>query len=211
MSLNMGQDMLAPGFCDPVLASQAVFRTVMEALARPGSVAVVDAAVAAPAPLGAAAGALALTLLDFDTPVWLDPALAGASETGGWFKFHTGAPLTTDPGAAAFAFIAEPARMPDFEDFCRGSLEYPDRSTTLVLQVEHLSEGDGFKLSGPGIKGTRTLSAAPLPPGFTDRMAANRALFPRGLDIILTCGRRLAALPRSVHLAELVRLAKEHA
>jgi alpha-D-ribose 1-methylphosphonate 5-triphosphate synthase subunit PhnH len=200
MGLNMGQDVLTPGFADPVLASQAVFRTVMEAMARPGGVAAIDAAVAAPAPLGTAAAALALTLLDFETPVWLDSSLAGASEIGGWFKFHTGAPLTTDPGAAAFAFIVEPARMPDFDGFCQGSVEYPDRSTTLVLQVEHLSEGDGFQLSGPGIKGTRALSAAPLPPGFADRMAANRALFPRGLDIILTCGRRLAALPRSVHL-----------
>jgi alpha-D-ribose 1-methylphosphonate 5-triphosphate synthase subunit PhnH len=194
--------MLAPGFSDPVLASQAVFRTVMEAMARPGSVATVDAAVAAPAPLGIAAAALALTLLDFETPVWLDPTLAEASDIGGWVKFHTGAPLATDPGACAFAFIADPARMPDFESFCRGSVEYPDRSTTLVLQLEQLSEGDGFRLSGPGVNGARMLSAAPLPPGFADRMAANRALFPRGVDIILACGRLLTALPRSVHLTK---------
>jgi alpha-D-ribose 1-methylphosphonate 5-triphosphate synthase subunit PhnH len=192
--------MLAPGFSDPVLASQAVFRTVMEAMARPGSVAAVDAAVTPPAPLGIAAAAVALTLLDFETPVWLDPALAAASDIGDWLKFHTGAPLTADPGAAAFAFIEDPARMPDFDSFCQGSVEYPDRSTTLVLQVAHLSEGDGFRLSGPGINGARMLSAAPLAPGFADRMAANRALFPRGVDIILTCGRLLAGLPRSIHL-----------
>jgi alpha-D-ribose 1-methylphosphonate 5-triphosphate synthase subunit PhnH len=197
--------MLAPGFSDPVLASQAVFRAVMEAMARPGSVAAVDAALAPPAPLGTAAAALALTLLDFETPVWLDPQLADASDIADWFKFHTGASITTDPGDAAFAFIAEPARLPEFAGFCCGSMEYPDRSTTLVLQIEHLSEGDGFGLSGPGIKATRALSARPLPPDFAERMAANRALFPRGLDIILTCGRTLAALPRSVHLQ------KEHA
>jgi alpha-D-ribose 1-methylphosphonate 5-triphosphate synthase subunit PhnH len=194
--------MLAPGFSDPVLASQAAFRTVMEAMARPGSVAAVDAAVTPPAPLSIAAAAVALTLLDFETPMWLDSTLAGASDIGVWLKFHTGAPLTADCGAAAFAFIANPARMPDFDGFCRGSVEYPDRSTTLVLQVEELSEGDGFRLSGPGINGARMLSAAPLPPGFADRMATNRALFPRGVDIILTCGRLLAALPRSVHLAK---------
>jgi alpha-D-ribose 1-methylphosphonate 5-triphosphate synthase subunit PhnH len=193
--------MLAPGFSDPVLASQAVFRTVMEAMARPGGVAAIDAAVTPPAPLGIAASAVALTLLDFETPVWLDPALAAASEIGGWLKFHTGAPLTADPGAAAFAFIADPVRMPDFDSFCQGSVEYPDRSTTLVLQIEHLSEGDGFRLSGPGIKGARMLSAGPLPSGFADRMAANRALFPCGVDIMLTCGRLLAGLPRSIHLA----------
>jgi alpha-D-ribose 1-methylphosphonate 5-triphosphate synthase subunit PhnH len=194
--------MLAPGFSDPVLASQAVFRTVMEALARPGTVAAIDAAVTPPAPLGIAAAALALTLLDFETPVWLDPTLAGASGIGDWLRFHTGAPLTTDPGAAAFAFIADPARMPDFASFCQGSVEYPDRSTSLVLEVENLSEGGGFRLSGPGIKGARTLSAAPLPPEFADRMAGNRALFPRGIDIILTCGRLLTALPRSAHLTK---------
>jgi alpha-D-ribose 1-methylphosphonate 5-triphosphate synthase subunit PhnH len=192
--------MLAPGFSDPVLASQAVFRTVMEALARPGSVAAIDAAVTPPAPLGIAASAVALTLLDFETPAWLDSTLAAASEIGGWLKFHTGAPLTADPSAAAFAFIADPACMLDFDSFCQGSVEYPDRSTTLVLQVEHLSEGNGFRLSGPGIKGARLLSAAPLPAGFADRMAANRALFPRGVDIILTCGRLVAGLPRSVYL-----------
>jgi len=118
----MGLNVLAPGFSDPVLASQAVFRTVMEAMARPGSVAAVDAAVTPPVPLGIAAATLALTLLDFETPVWLDPALAAASDIGSWLKFHTSAPLTADSGAAAFAFIAEPARMPDFDTFCQGSV-----------------------------------------------------------------------------------------
>ena len=201
----MDLNVLAPGFSDPVLASQAVFRTVMEAMARPGSVATIDAAVTPPAPLGIAAAALALTLLDFETPVWLDSTLAAASDIGDWLKFHTGAPLTADTGTAAFAFIADPARTPDFDRFCRGSVEYPDRSTTLVLEVEHLCEDGDFRLSGPGIKGARTLSAVPLPPGFADRMAANRTLFPRGVDIILTRDRLLAALPRSVHLT------REHA
>ena len=192
--------MLVPGFSDPVLASQAVFRTVMEAMARPGRIAEIDAAIAPPAPLGTAAAALALTLLDYETPFWLDPALAAAPEVDGWLKFHTGAPRTADPASAAFAFVAEPATMPGFDAFGLGSSEYPDRSTTLVLEVETLTEGDGFRLSGPGIKGSRSFSAASLPADFAERMAENRALFPRGVDLVLTCGRRLAALPRSVHL-----------
>jgi alpha-D-ribose 1-methylphosphonate 5-triphosphate synthase subunit PhnH len=203
--------MLAPGFSDPVLASQAVFRTVMEAMARPGSIAQIDVAVAPPAPLGTAAAALALTLLDFETPFWLDPTLAAASEVEGWLKFHTGAPRTADPISASFAFIADPAANLDFDAFGRGSIEYPDRSTTLVLEVETLTDGDAFHLSGPGIKESRSLAAVPLPAEFADRMAANRALFPRGVDILLTCGRRLAALPRSVQLTRSDRRAVEAA
>jgi alpha-D-ribose 1-methylphosphonate 5-triphosphate synthase subunit PhnH len=193
--------MLLPGFSDPVLASQAVFRTVMEAMARPGQITELGVTIAPPAPLGIAAAALALTLLDFETVVWLDPTLAVAPEVDSWLKFHTGAPRATDPAAAAFAFIAEPAAMPDFDAFGLGSVEYPDGSTTLVLEVETLTEGDAFRLSGPGIKGSRSLAAAPLPADFAARMAANRARFPRGVDLVLTCGRRLAALPRSVHLS----------
>jgi alpha-D-ribose 1-methylphosphonate 5-triphosphate synthase subunit PhnH len=194
--------MLAPGFSDPVLASQEVFRSVMEAMARPGLIAAVAADVAPPAPLGIAAASLALTLLDFETPVWLDRDLAGAADIAGWLKFHTGAPITAEPSAAAFAFIAAPADMPAFDRFCLGSVEYPDRSTTLVLQVKRLSEGGPFRLTGPGIKGARTLCASPLPPELVDRMAANRELFPRGVDVILACGRELAALPRSIHLVK---------
>ncbi len=192
--------MLVPGFSDPVLASQAVFRTVMEAMARPGQIAEIGVALAPPAPLGIAGAALALTLLDFETPVWLDPTFTAAPEVDGWLKFHTGAPRTADPTMAAFAFIAAPAATPAFDAFGLGSVEYPDGSTTLVLEVETLTEGDAFHLSGPGIKGSRSLAAAPLPADFAVRMAENRARFPRGVDLVLTCGRRLAALPRSVHL-----------
>ncbi|MBV9969906.1 MAG: phosphonate C-P lyase system protein PhnH [Xanthobacteraceae bacterium] len=191
--------MLLPGFSDPVLASQSIFRSVMEAMARPGRISDIGVELTPPAPLGIAAAALALTLLDFETPVWLDPALA-AAEVDRWLAFHTGAPRA-DPATAAFAFIAEPATMPAFDAFGLGSVEYPDGSTTLVLEVDTLTKGETFALSGPGIKSSHKLAAAPLPADFPERMAANRARFPRGLDLVLTCGRRLAALPRSVHLS----------
>ncbi|HKD29941.1 MAG TPA: phosphonate C-P lyase system protein PhnH, partial [Xanthobacteraceae bacterium] len=59
----------------------------------------------------------------------------------------------------------------------------------------------GLRLSGPGIRGSCALSAAPLPADFAARMRTNRALFPCGVDIILASDTMLAALPRSVHVA----------
>ena len=193
--------MLAPAFTDPVRASQAVFRSVMDAMARPGTIVAAGGLAQAPQPLGLVAAAVALTLIDYETPVWLDPALAQSPEVAAWLRFHTGAPLTDDPRQAAFGFIADPPRMPPFEAFSQGSMEYPDRAATLVLQVERLSDNGGFWLSGSGIRGSRALSASPLPADFAARMRANRALFPRGLDIILASATTLAALPRSVHVA----------
>ena len=190
---------VAAGFAEPVLAAQATFRTVMDAMARPGSVHRL-AGVAAPAPLSPSAAAIALTLLDYETPFWLDARLAAAPEVARFISFHSGAQLTADPAAAAFAFVAAPAAMPPFATFAQGSAEYPDRSTTLVLQVAHLAEGAGLMLRGPGIAGARRLAASPLPADFLAQFAENRARLPRGVDILLAANDAVAGLPRSLNV-----------
>src|SRR5262249_28798831 len=150
------------------------FRSVMDAMARPGTVRPL-AGIAAPAPLSPTAAAVALTLLDYETPFWLDAPLTAAGEVARFISFHSGARITADPANAAFALIAAPAAAPPFARFAQGSLEYPDRSTTLVLQVAQLAEGDGMVLRGPGILGTRRLAASPLPADFLAQLAENRA------------------------------------
>jgi alpha-D-ribose 1-methylphosphonate 5-triphosphate synthase subunit PhnH len=192
--------MLAPAFADPVHDSQRTFRAVMNALAHPGAITPIVTAVASPLPLAPAAAAIALTLLDYETPVWLDGALAATPGIADWFRFHTGASITSDQGAAAFAFIADVAEAPSFETFALGSTEYPDRSTTLVLQVEQFSRGESISLRGPGIAGTRTLAAGQLPSRFREQWADNRELFPRGVDVILVTNSEIVALPRSVRI-----------
>jgi alpha-D-ribose 1-methylphosphonate 5-triphosphate synthase subunit PhnH len=191
---------IAPAFADPVLASQSVFRTIMQAMARPATIARLASEVAAPAPLRPAAAAIALTLLDYETPVWLDAALAQAPDVTAWISFHTGAPRTDDPQQAAFAFLAEPELARAFDQFALGSDDYPDRSTTLVLQVERMFAGEGTVFAGPGIAGRQALHAAPLPSDFQRRLIANHNLFPRGVDLILATDFDIAALPRSLRI-----------
>jgi alpha-D-ribose 1-methylphosphonate 5-triphosphate synthase subunit PhnH len=190
--------MPATAFPAPVLASQAAFRALMEALARPGTVKPLPPAAAAPSPLSATAAAVALTMLDYETPVWLDAPLAQRPQVADWVRLHTGARVTSDPREAAFAFIADPVHAPAFDGFSLGTPEYPDRSATLVLQVEDFGSGQRLLLAGPGIADVRSFSARPLPPDFQNRIAANRALFPRGVDMILVSPDAVAALPRSV-------------
>ena len=94
------------------------------------------------------------------------------------------------------------AAVPDFAAFNLGTADYPDRSTTLILQVEKLQPDAGLTLTGPGIRERSRLFADPLPPDIVARLAANRALFPRGIDLLLATDAAVAALPRSIRAAE---------
>ncbi len=83
------------------------------------------------------------------------------------------------PGEAAFALIADAAACPDFASFAQGTPAYPDRSATLVLAVTDLSN-EGWRLDGPGIRGSARLSASPLPADILPRLARNHAGFRKG-------------------------------
>ncbi|MCX8995650.1 phosphonate C-P lyase system protein PhnH [Rhizobiaceae bacterium BDR2-2] len=198
--MGAAADTLAGGFHDPVFQGQAVFRLVMDGMARPGTLQTVTDEAGAPAPLGAAAGAIALTLLDHDTPVWLSAGLQKSSVPG-WLAFHTGAPPATEKTEARFAFLEADAPLPAFGLFSAGTQDYPDRSATLIIEIGGFDGADALKLSGPGIAGGRLVHPESLPEGFLRQWAQNHALFPRGMDIVLTAGDRFLCLPRTTRIS----------
>lgn len=181
---------LSGGFADPAILSAHAFRSVMEAMARPGTIRGITGA-RPPTPLSNAAGAVLLTLCDTDTPVYL----AGDTDCDGvraWLAFHTGAPLV-GPTHAMFA-VGTWAALAPLSTYPVGTSDYPDRSTTLIVERDELAKG--ALLTGPGIKDTASLN---LPE--TAAFQANRDMFPLGLDFLFTCGDQLAALPRSTEVA----------
>lgn len=180
-------DALSGGFSAPSTQSAFAFRQILRALSEPGVIVDLEGA-SPPAPLSAAAGALALTLLDGGTPVHLAGSLDCAALRN-WITFHCGAPLC-DAGSAAFAFGTW-ADLAPFDRFAIGLADYPDRSVTLIVEVPQLS-ATGYRLRGPGIETERFLSVPDAAP-----FQANRALFPQGFDAVFTCGNRLAGLPRT--------------
>jgi alpha-D-ribose 1-methylphosphonate 5-triphosphate synthase subunit PhnH len=192
---------LPAGFADKVLSAQSTFRSVMDAMARPGSIQRIAVATGAPSPLMRGAAAIALTLFDHDTPVWLDPAMSETSDVTKWLKFHTGAPVIADSSICSFALIGDPRALPALDRFAFGSNEYPDRSTTLILQVGSLTEGSRFELRGPGIDGSALLQATIEPADLFERLGINAALFPRGIDVVLVANDAIVAIPRTTRLA----------
>ena len=181
---------LSGGFADAPVQSARAFRAVLEAMARPGTIRPVEGA-APPAPLSVAAGAMLLTLCDGTTPLHL----AGAADTRAvrdWVAFHIGAPLTgADEAAYALGRWEE---LQPVTRFRIGRPDYPDRSATLIVEMERLTN-HGPALTGPGIEAATWLN---LPE--TAAFRANRALFPLGFDTIFTAGGRIAALPRSTRV-----------
>lgn len=187
---------IGPAFAEPVRDAQRTFRQIMTAMSEPGTVVSIDAVHGAPPAIGPAMAAVLLTLCDYETAVWLDELLL-AGGVDAYARFHCGTPICASTADAAFAFVSSTRLLPDLAAFGQGTLDYPDRSTTVVVAVDSLVEGDGLLLTGPGIATLAQLRISPMPAGLPDQLAINRGRYPRGVDLILCAGRQLAALPRS--------------
>ncbi|SAL40222.1 carbon-phosphorus lyase complex subunit [Caballeronia telluris] len=191
---------LLPGFRDVVHDSQAVFRALLDALARPGSIVSIDAALGETAPrarVQRAAFASLLALADYSTPVYLhddDRALGDA------VRFHTGAPLTANRAQAVFAYVNDARTMPSLDSFAAGEPESPENAATLFIQVDSLDAGTPLTWRGPGIREARTVAIDGLPPRFWHERAALAALFPCGIDCYFVAGGSLVGLPRTTHV-----------
>lgn len=184
------KDALAGGFDAAPVQSARAFREILEALARPGTIRQVQGA-QPPAPLSVAAGVALLVLTDTTTGLYL-AGPADCPAVRDWVAFHIGAPLV-GPDKADFALGPWAALQP-VSRFRIGLPDYPDRSATLIVECDALSQ-DGPRLTGPGIQSFQRLN---LPE--TAAFRANRALFPLGFDTLFTAGDRIAGLPRSTRV-----------
>jgi alpha-D-ribose 1-methylphosphonate 5-triphosphate synthase subunit PhnH len=108
--------------------------------------------------------------------------------------------VVADSSICSFALIGDGSELPQLDRFSLGTDEYPDRSTTLILQVESLTEGPSFDLSGPGIDRTAVLRATIKPLELFERLAVNVTLFPRGIDLVLVADDAIVAIPRTTRL-----------
>jgi len=188
-------ELLSAGFADPVGDAQRCFRAILDAMSRPGRVHTVPGP-DVPAGLSAAAGAVILSLVDHETPLWIDPGLEPARP---WITFHTGAPEAPAIDAAAFVLARG---LPALESLRAGGHETPEASATLILSVASLSDGCRYILAGPGLRTPAHLAVDGLPADFVAWWDRNHHRFPLGIDLILCAGNQVAALPRTVTVRE---------
>lgn len=186
-------------FADPVFDSQRNFRELLQAMARPGTPRALPALPPSPPPATREAMAVLLTLCDQATPVWLqqpDDALAQH------LRFHAGTPLVEMPAAADFALITDARALPPLHEFALGDPRYPDRSSTLIVQVDGLRVDTGMRFAGPGIREVARCAIDGLPDRFWHERAVLAARLPLGLDCFFVAARQVLALPRTTRLLE---------
>lgn len=190
--------MMLKGFDSEVFDSQAVFRHLLMSMAYPGTIAELKMDLACPGRLSPAAGAVLLTLLDYETPLWTD--LDPDSPELHWLTFHTGAPVTPDPAVAGFALITDTNVLNGPGRFNPGTAASPDISTTLVIQAQAMDPGRHLRLTGPGIENETFIHVAGIPEPFWENRTVINQGCPAGIDMIVVHEGRFCAIPRTTRI-----------
>jgi alpha-D-ribose 1-methylphosphonate 5-triphosphate synthase subunit PhnH len=187
--------LLMKGWDSEVFDSQTVFRRLLTAMAYPGTITGMGITLSCPDRMHPSAGALLLTLMDFETPFWTD--LATDSSEVRWLTFHTGAPVTSDPSQAAFALITDCTLPFKLDQFNPGTVISPDRSTTLIIQTQGMAEGNQLRITGPGIQKQTGLTLTGITTDFWEKRTRVNQACPMGIDVIFVHKDRFCALPRT--------------
>ncbi|MEA3468727.1 MAG: phosphonate C-P lyase system protein PhnH [Thermodesulfobacteriota bacterium] len=164
---------------------QRIFRALMEAMARPGSLHSLDAWLD-----GARSyrGVLA-SLLDAGTTL---SDCHDLLEPNDWPLLQARQEITEKADYLLCQGSAHPNGSPKV-----GSLSCPDQSATLLIQVENLGNGgSSLMLQGPGIQSTCSLEVSGLEPAWLE-LREEYISFPLGIDCILLDQKNITAIPRT--------------
>lgn len=190
-----------PVLSGAALRSQAVFRVVLDSMARPGKVNSLPT-MESDGPYG---GILAVleSLVDHEVTYWVSAALeevivpALETRTRGRKSSTWKADFVVADGDGAFQAIVSANA---------GTIEYPDKGATIVIMCQSLSEGPvRLCLEGPGVDGSRALSVASVPWDAFQALMERNQDFPLGLDTVLvSTDGAIACIPRSSRISQAV-------
>ncbi|HEJ0336178.1 TPA: phosphonate C-P lyase system protein PhnH [Klebsiella aerogenes] len=189
---------LQTAFTLPVQDAQHSFRRLLKAMSEPGVIVSLQQLQHGWQPLNIASTSLLLTLADHDTPVWMAAALHNDLVRQN-LRFHTGATLVEQPQQAVFAVACDTISAEQLNVLSAGTAAAPETGVTLIVQLASLSGGRMLRLTGAGIAEERMI-APQLPDCIIDELTERPHPFPLGIDLILTCGERLLAIPRTTHV-----------
>lgn len=196
--MNNLQAQVVPGLANPVYDSQGIFRLLLKGMSEPGLIARLDDVHQYPLQLNAASYAIALTLFDQGTAIYLAPSLQH-NEVIDSLRFHNSINLLQSSSHADFVICNESDR-PDLDQLNAGTEAYPDQSCTMIIQCDSFFKGIIYRASGPGIESSRKIRCSAFNGSLLHQREKLSSLFPLGIDFILTCGNEFFCIPRTTRL-----------
>ena len=192
----------------PVLSTtehqaQAVFRVLLDCMARPGR--------GSPLPSALADGsddddllAVLESLVDHETSYWVCPGLADRIEPT--LVHRTRARRASLP-EAEFVIADRAGLSSAIAGANIGTIECPDEGATVIAPCISLADGPVvLAISGPGVADTANLRVAGISAHDFEALVERNADFPLGLDLILVSwDGTVACLPRSSRICVSVR------
>jgi len=170
-------------------SQQQVFRMLLEAISRPGTIQKLPEAFHQ----SRASMAVLATLLDAEVKL-ADPYALLPQRAWPMLQAVASSPEHCD------YLICEGSIAPDFTPRL-GTLSCPDESATIILDVESLNgKAVQLRLTGPGIDGEVSVGIDGL---HGDWLAARQswvATFPLGVDMVITDGDQILGLPRTTRM-----------
>lgn len=162
---------------------QEAFRSLLNAMARPGSI--WQAPIHPQGGQFGAALSLLEAVLDHEVTFAVLPPRADLTET---LLRLTGSRVAP-PETADYLLCTGEGILTAVRAAKTGTPEFPDRSATVIAAISAVSgqagDGEALTLCGPGIKDTATVWIAGLPAGLLDARAEQNAELPMGVDLVL--------------------------
>jgi alpha-D-ribose 1-methylphosphonate 5-triphosphate synthase subunit PhnH len=189
---------IIPGFPSPVNDAQKIFRGLLTAMSEPGTLIRIGTLVHPPGTLNKAGYAIALTLLDRGSSLYLSPSLS-QDEIIATLGFHCQVICNQQYSLVDFAFCSE-HDWPALNALKIGTEAYPDQSTTLVIQCDSFERGPTLTASGPGIETTQTIRCSAFNGDLLSQREQLNQMQPLGIDMIFTCDHRFFCLPRTTEI-----------
>jgi alpha-D-ribose 1-methylphosphonate 5-triphosphate synthase subunit PhnH len=183
------------GFDGPALGSQQTFQAIMTAMEHPGQLVTIHQNPDAPDIFNWASAATCLTLLDRETPVWIDIDQHSAAVS--WLQHCCQSSVVTELCMANFAIVTKPVNMPDLEYFRVGTSDYPENATTVLIQVDDILPDVANRTIGIGFDQRPRLVPQGLSEQFWQQWRQLSGRHPLGIDIFITCEDVLIMLPKS--------------
>ncbi|WP_380178988.1 phosphonate C-P lyase system protein PhnH [Kalamiella sp. sgz302252] len=180
---------LLASFSHSFADSQRAFRLILKALSEPG-VKVALPPVAAWGNASPAATAILTTLVDRETPFWMDSSLSNNAMLENLARFGA---RTATKKEAAVALLNADSETP-IEGFSPGH-----GPSTVIVEVAALSGGLTLRLSGPDLREPRAI-APKLPEAVLHYLRERVHSFPQPIDLIFTCGETMMALPHTTNV-----------